>query len=239
MWLKEWNIPAGSLVSLLIFASMSYPFNVLPFVIAFVCLSVLCITDNDDRKPKPKNLYPKFAIWFFIIAVPVTVALCGYKLYFSYGAYKQWKKTKVLYAKEFYEKASEEYEEQYPYIQDDIKFLFEYARTLSRFGEYKKSNEILHRTMPISCDPVHYNIMGINYQLLQQYKLAEQSFKKAATLVPNRLLPHYLLAKLYHEMGLKDKAEAETDIVMTKPPKVESMAVEEMRNELIELRTKN
>jgi hypothetical protein len=33
-------------------------------------------------------------------------------------------------------------------------------------------------------------------------------------------------------MGLKDKAETETNIVMTKPPKVESMAVEEMRREL-------
>jgi hypothetical protein len=58
-------------------------------------------------------------------------------------------------------------------------------------------------------------------------------------LVPNRLYPHYLLAKLYHEMGPKDRAEAEINIVLTKPPKVESMAVEEMREELIELRTKN
>jgi tetratricopeptide (TPR) repeat protein len=233
MGVKNKNyIPAGSLVSLLIFASMSYPFNVLPFVIAFVCLSVLCITDNEDRKTKPKNLYPKFAIWFFIIAVPVTIVLCGYKLYSSYEAYKQWKKTKVLYGKKLYEKASEEYEKQYPYIQDDIKFLFEYAGSLSRSGEYKKSNEILHRTVSISCDPVHYNMMGINYQLLKEYELAEQSFRKAANLVPNRILPHYLLAKLYYEMGLKDKAEVEINIVMTKPPKVESMAVEEMREEL-------
>jgi hypothetical protein len=33
-------------------------------------------------------------------------------------------------------------------------------------------------------------------------------------------------------MGLKDKAEAETNIVLTKPPKVESTAVQEMRKEL-------
>jgi hypothetical protein len=59
-----------------------------------------------------------------------------------------------------------------------------------------------------------------------------------ASKIPNRLYPHYLLAKLYHEMGWKDKAEAETNIVLTKPPKVESKAVEEMREELIELRTK-
>jgi hypothetical protein len=33
-------------------------------------------------------------------------------------------------------------------------------------------------------------------------------------------------------MGLKDKAELETNIVLTKPPKVESMEIEEMREEL-------
>jgi hypothetical protein len=36
-------------------------------------------------------------------------------------------------------------------------------------------------------------------------------------------------------MGLKEKAEAETNIVLTKPPKVESRAVEEMRSELVKL----
>jgi hypothetical protein len=233
MGIKSRNyIPSGSLVSLLIFASMSYPFNVLPFVIAFVCLSVLCITDSGNKKTKPKNLYPKFAIWIFIIVAPVTIALCGYKLYPSYEAYKQWKKTKILYAKELYEKASRDYEKQYPYLQDDIKFLFEYARSLFQSAEYEKSNEILHRAIPISCDPVHYNIMGINYQLLKKYELAEQSFKKSVNLVPNRIYPHYLLAKLYYEIGLKDKAESETNIVLTKPPKVESVAIEEMREDL-------
>jgi tetratricopeptide (TPR) repeat protein len=78
--------------------------------------------------------------------------------------------------------------------------------------------------------------MGKNCQALKQYELAEQSFRKAANLVPSRLYPHYLLAKLYHETGQKDKAEEETDIVLTKLPKVESMAVEEMKNELIKLR---
>jgi hypothetical protein len=42
-------LPAGSLVALLIFASMSYPFNVLPFVIAFVFLSALCLADESAK----------------------------------------------------------------------------------------------------------------------------------------------------------------------------------------------
>jgi tetratricopeptide (TPR) repeat protein len=81
--------------------------------------------------------------------------------------------------------------------------------------------------------------MGKNYQSLLQYELAEQSFKKASNLVPNRLYPHYLLAKLYHEIGLNEKAQVEANIVLTKKPKVDSQAIEEMREELRELRIKN
>jgi tetratricopeptide (TPR) repeat protein len=130
----------------------------------------------------------------------------------------------------------EKYAKLYPYLQDEIKFLFDYAYSLSKSEQYEKSNEVLRRATQISCDPMLYNVIGKNYQALKEYELAEQSFRKAANLVPNRLYPHYLLAKLYHEMGLTDKAESETNIVLTKPPKVESMAVEEMRRELIKLR---
>jgi tetratricopeptide (TPR) repeat protein len=224
-------LPAGSLVSLLIFASMSYPFNVLPFVIAFVFLSVLCMVD-DKEKPAGKKSYPKFAVWAFLIITPVVIALCMYKIYPMYGAYKQWSKSRILYGMNMYSEAAEEYSKQYLYLQDEIRFLFEYAHSLSKSEQYEKSNKILHRAMQISCDPMLYNIIGKNCQALKAYKLAEQNFRKAINLVPNRLYPHYLLAKLYHEMGLKDKAKVETNIVITKTPKVESKAVEEMREEL-------
>ncbi|MDR1459266.1 MAG: O-antigen ligase family protein, partial [Bacteroidales bacterium] len=237
-------LPAGSLVSLLIFASMSYPFNVLPFVIAFVFLSAFCMAGERAKAQKDERAktrkYPRFAVWAFIIIAPVTVALSGmYKIYPLYETYKQWNRTRILYGMNAYWDVAEEYAKQYSHLQDEIQFLFEYAQSLSKSEQYGKSNEVLRRAMQIRCDPMLYNIMGKNCQALKQYELAEQSFRKASNLVPNRLYPHYLLAKLYHEMGLEDKAEAEINIVMTKPPKVESMAVDEMREELFELRTKN
>jgi tetratricopeptide (TPR) repeat protein len=244
-------LPAGSLVSLLIFAAMSYPFNVLPFVIAFVLLSALCMADNNNREggEKPKKPYPKFAIWAFLIAFPLSIILSyssspdsrfsilNFQLY--HNAYTQWKGTGMLNNMNMHREAAKEYAEQYPYLQDEIRFLFEYAQSLSKSEQYEKSNEILRRAMQISCDPMLYNVAGKNCQALKQYELAEQYLIKAINLVPNRLYPHYLLAKLYHEMGLKDRMETEINTVMNKPPKVESMAVEEMRGELIKLRTKN
>jgi tetratricopeptide (TPR) repeat protein len=208
---------------------MSYPFNVLPFVIAFVFLSALCLAGDNNVQIRK---CAKIQVWAFLIVAFVIIALCMYKIYPLYGAYKQWKSTNMLHNMNMHKEAVEEYAAQYPYLQDEIRFLFEYAQSLSKSEQYEKSNEILRRAMQISCDPMLYNVMGKNCQALKKYEDAERSFKKAINLVPNRLYSHYLLAKLYYEMGLKDKAEAETNIVMTKTPKVESRAVEEMREEL-------
>jgi tetratricopeptide (TPR) repeat protein len=231
-------LPAGSLVSLLIFASMSYPFNILPFVIAFVFLSALCVTGNTEKQ-QVKNFYSKCAVWTFIFIIPIVTTLSMYKIYPSYDAYKQWKYTEILYDMDMHKEAAKEFDKQYVYLQDEVRFLFEYAYNLSMTEEYKKSNEILKSAMHINCDPMLYNIMAKNYQSLHQYELAEQCLKKAVNLVPNRLYPHYRLAKLYFEMGLPEKAQSEADIVLTKKSKVESKAIEEMREEMRELKTKN
>jgi O-antigen ligase len=227
-------LSAGSLVSLMIFAAMSYPFNVLPFVIAFVFLSALCLADEGAKGGCTKARFRVFAS--FLVISLVAIALCMYKIYPLYEAYKKWGNTQMSHDMDMHKEAAEKYAKQYPYLQDEIRFLFEYAQSLSKSKQYNKSNEILHQAMQISCDPMLYNVMGKNYQALKQYELAEQCFKKALNIVPNRLYPHYLLVKLYHEMGLNNKAESETNIVLTKPPKVESMAVKEMKDELIKLR---
>jgi tetratricopeptide (TPR) repeat protein len=220
----------GSLVALLIFAFFSYPFSVLPVLIVFTFL----LSASSGAALRCSRHSPiQYAIAFSGLIITFC---CLYKQYPVYHACKQWEQKRMYYHSGMNKDAVREYAKFYPYLQDDIKFLFEYAQSLSKTGEYEKSNEILRRAMQISCDPMLYNVMGKNYQALKQYKLAEQSFQKAINLVPNRLYPHYLLAKLYHEMGLKDKADAETNIVLTKPPKVKSMAVDEMRKELKMLR---
>jgi tetratricopeptide (TPR) repeat protein len=187
------------------------------------------MTNNDNMQV---NKSANMQIRTVLIVAFVTIALSMNKIYPLYGAYKQWNKTELLYNMDLHKEAVVEYAKQNPYLQDEVHFLFEYAQSLSKSRQYEKSNEILRQAMQISCDPMLYNIMGKNYQALKEYSLAEQNLKKSINLVTSRLYPHYLLAKLYHEMGLKDEAEAETNIVMTKTPKVESMAIEEMRKEL-------
>jgi len=121
----------------------------------------------------------------------------------------------------------------------EIRFLFDYAILLKNNGQYAESNRVLQQGIKISCDPALYNMTGINYQLMKDYATAESFFRKAGDIVPSRLLPFYLLAKLYAEMGLHDKACEMADIVLNKEPKVDSQAVDEMREEMKKLKDKS
>jgi tetratricopeptide (TPR) repeat protein len=166
-------------------------------------------------------------------------ALCLYRQYPVYRAYKKWNTDRVYYHSGMYEEVVKAYEPLYPCLNDRTPFLFEYAQSLSKSGQYMKSNEVLQRAMQISCDPMLYNIMGKNYQVMKEYEQAEDCFIHAAQIVPSRLYPWYLLTKLYEEMGLPDKMKETAAIVLTKEPKVHSPAIREMKQEIEKLITEN
>ncbi|MCC8145818.1 MAG: O-antigen ligase family protein [Bacteroidales bacterium] len=220
----KWGM-LGALISLLIFAFFSYPFSVLPYVILLVFFLAMGNTVPDKESKKlPVIVFSSLLVLF--------TAICVYKQYPVYNAYKQWNRDKVFYNVGLYKDTSDSYKELYPYLKDDIKFLFEYAQSLAKSDQYAESNEVLGRAMQISCDPMLYNIKGKNYQAMKEYTEAEANFIKSTQIVPNRLYPYYLLAKLYDEMGLKAEACRMAKIVGTKEPKVMSTAVKEMRREM-------
>ncbi|MDD4489221.1 MAG: O-antigen ligase family protein [Paludibacter sp.] len=218
--------PVASLVALLVFAFMSYPFSVLPFLIVFVLLVAVCVTDVQKSGMKGVRMIVVAPLTFLIVAV------CLYNRLPVYKAYKDWSQAKVLYGLGLYPEVKEQYESLHPYLQDNPAFLFEYGRILSRMGAYAGSNDVLRIGMKKSCDPMFYNIMGQNFQHLKAYKLAEESYSKAAFMVPHKLYPYYLLTKLYVQTGEQQKALKTTEILMRSNPKVHSPAIDEMRNEI-------
>lgn len=223
---KYWA-PLAALGSLLVFATMSYPFSVLPFgILLVVLLSMIHSTIVWQVNKRP----------FYVYAILlVCILLTGYSLYNrypKYQSYKKWNMAQVFYTMNNYGVAAKEYKELYPQLNDRIQFLFEYGRILSQTGSYEESNLVLHQASQVSCDPMIYNIMGKNHQAMQHYDLAEEAFLKSTYLVPSRIYPWYLLTKLYDEMGLKDKAIQTAKIVLVKEPKVHSPAVDEMREEV-------
>lgn len=221
----------GGFAAILIFASMSYPFSILPFLISFVFLIVLCL--SDDKVIRSSCSSKSFGnTIFFIFLLFSTTCISIYNRYPSYDAYKKWNKAKILYNVSIYKDVNKEYVKIYPYLKHEIQFLFEYAQSLSKTEQYEDSNKVLENAMKISCDPMLYNVIGKNYQALGNYALAEQYFNKAAMIVPSRLYPYYLLAKLYDEMGDKRKVCQMAEFIQLKEAKIHSTAVNEMREEM-------
>ncbi len=218
--------PTASLIALLIAASASYPFSVLPFLIALVFLLAL-INDGEKGIAIPKPVSIIFAFCGLII-----VLLCLYNRYPTYDAYKKWNKIKTSYNSGDHKYAANEYRNIYPHLSDQIQFLFEFAQCLSQSEQYEESNRILEKAVKISCDPMLYNIMGKNFHALKQYDKAEQCFIKSSNIVPSRLYPHYLMALMYMDAGETKKAKDAAQIVLTKKPKVQSTAIREMRTKM-------
>jgi O-antigen ligase len=169
------------------------------------------------------------------LAICLIVGVLGFGFYRQYPVYrasKQWNVLRSYYHSKLYDEVIENYEPLYPYLNDRVEFLFEYAQSLSKSGKPAESNAALQRATQISCDPMLYNILGKNYQAMKEYEAAETAFLHAAHLVPNRLYPWYLLTKLYDEMGLPQKASEAAQKVWTTEPKVQSPAIKEMRREV-------
>jgi len=232
---------AGSLIAVLVFAGFSYPFSILPFLIILVFLlafSQSCLNSDsiEDKKPSRFGFHCVFSL--FCLAFTCFVI---YQQYPVYKSYKQWNKIRPYFEAGQYEKCSKDYKPLYSRLSDNVFFLFEYGQSLSRVGlagnkQYlEESNAVLQRATKISCDPMLYNIMAKNHQALKEFGKAENYLIKAANIIPSRLYPWYLRAKLYDEMGLHEKTCETAAIVLTKEPKVDSPAIREMREEMEKL----
>ncbi|MDR0574952.1 MAG: O-antigen ligase family protein [Tannerella sp.] len=233
----------ASLVALLIAATASYPFSVLPFLTVTAFLSARIHSETSDRKKRSES-DSKFSLFQtckfpYSLILPgiflLIVAGCLYNRYPTYPAYRQWGRSKALYHAGAYGSGVEAYAPLYPLLADQLDFLFEYAQCLSKSGRYAESNAVLEKAVKIRCDPMLYNVMGRNCQSLRRYAEAEACFLKAAHIVPVRIYPWYLLANLYVETGEMEKARATARIVLTKEPKVQSTAVREMREKMKEI----
>ena len=226
----------GGLISLLVFASMSYPFNLLPFLIVLVFFMGLILTQKQPSKINhftEKSFVLHRQAVFMLLTVSVVILFATlYQRFPTYNAYKDWNNLKMMGSVDAYPEMKKDYEKLYPFLSDQTPFLFEYAQCLSKAGEHKKSNQVLEQAIMISCDPMLYNIFGKNFQGLKNYQLAEQNFLLASRIVPSRIYPYFLLANLYAESGNTQQAMLMAQKVLEKEPKVQSTAVNEMREKM-------
>ena len=226
----------GGLTAFSVFACFSYPLSVIPLVIVFVLFMALAGT-LDDRKLPAEERKRTVGAWFVmgasLLMAGITWRLTEHKEEWK-QAYIRWGEEQRYFSMDIFEETVDHYRDLYPFLKDQPKFLFEYGQCLSKTGQYEEGIRILTEGTRLSADPMFYNIMGKDAEALKHFGQAEACFKQASYMVPHRLYPLYLLAKMYFESGQSEKGRDMARQVIQKEPKVMSDAVKEMKAELEE-----
>lgn len=216
----------GGVLSLLVFAFSSYPMQLPAFMVAFVFLLAACVVGRSR-------------IVLAVFSLIIGLGGVGQWNRHGYESCRDWTRCRMLYTAGAYESAKKEYATLYPELKDRAVFLFEYGHCLHKLKEYEASNTILEEATQRSCDPMILNVIGKNFQQLGKYTEAEKHLIRSTHLLPGRIYPYYLLAKLYAEPDFiqPEKMKRMIDVVLTKEPKVQSTAIKEMREEVREMST--
>ena len=227
----------ASLSSLLVFAFFSYPFSVLPYLVVFIILLAASNTNTNKRNIIITNCENKSKSQIYLqsistIASISIILLCLVDRSPIYKANQEWSNCKYLINVKLYEDVTADLKKIYPYLNDNLDFLFDYSYSLHKTGDFKDSNRILLRAMQLSSDPMLYNIYGKNCQAMKDCKLAEKYFLKSYNLIPNRIYPLYLLANMHIENNNKEVAIKFARIVINHKIKVQSMAINEIKDSM-------
>ena len=232
---KRGTIWCYGLTALAVFAMFSYPLHVLQFQVMLPVLLAAAMSDVEANEigKKSHELVFQFST---IVLLSILSFMKGPEITKYRQAENSWKKTERWHYSNYYEYVIEDCDSLLPYMKNHERFLFAFGQSLNKTGDYVKSDSILKIGTEISCDPMFWNVMGNNSLALGKYREAEERYKHAFYMVPNRLYPLYLLAQLYHTEGDTMRFLDMADRVEKFLPKVESANTEQLRSVIRELK---
>ena len=129
----------------------------------------------------------------------------------------------------------DDFRKNYDRLKDRPEYLFTYGKALRELERYNDSNAALRQGTRVSCDPMFHVMMGNNYLDLGAPREAETAYRKAFSLLPNRVYPLYQLMKLYEATGEDEKARDMARRITAFRAKVDSPAVRKMKEEADDL----
>lgn len=211
------------MLSLLMFSMFSYPFELLPYRIIMVMLAAWVASEHSGRK-EGKIRYG-WLVLSVLLLLPSYMIAKQVKL--RYNADMDCH----LFAGMDNEAFIDDYYELLPFERDNARFLFDFGKTLRLHGRYNDSNDMLRQGTLISADPMFYILMGNNYKDMQCVDLAENAYKKAFSIMPNRIYPLYQLMHLYKETRNEKRAKEYAKKVINFKEKITSPATKQMKEE--------
>ncbi|WP_203257023.1 O-antigen ligase family protein [Hyunsoonleella ulvae] len=231
-----------ALLSIAVFAFFSYPTEILPVKLIVIVLLAAMANLDQNTKVFFENfkLELPFNIIFKSIAIVVVLIISASSLIYIKRlntSFKNWELALNSYQYGDYESAIKEYEIAYPELKRNGEFLMNYGKALSMYKQNKKAIKILEHAKKHLNTTITETALGDAYKNVELYNKAEANYKHAASMIPSRFYPLYLLAKLYDESGQKENALAMANTILEKEIKVPSTAVKEIQQEMKDIIT--
>jgi tetratricopeptide (TPR) repeat protein len=145
--------------------------------------------------------------------------------------FMKWKKALNIYNNGAYNDSVYEFEKEYFQFKTNGDFLMNYGKALSMSEKHNKAINILNQAKVHLNNTVIEIALGDSYKALKMYDLSENSYKMAASMIPNRFYPKYLLLKLYQETGQLEKANTTGKSILNKKIKIKSSAIDQIKKE--------
>lgn len=227
--IKGCIVKAG-IIAILVFAQFSYPSQILPIKMN-LCLFMAVLATEYRKEVWIIALHRRVLTTLttsFCIGAGTIIAILIPKLKNIEEAFKSWGLGAAYYQSENYVQSITFYQRAYDAMSRDGTFLTQYAKVLSNDKQYQASLRLLLKAKDFSSNSVMELIMGDDYQGLGNYLAAEQAYKTAYLMVPNKFYPLYLLAKLYKETGQNSKAVLVACQILKKRAKIKNKAMEEI-----------
>lgn len=241
---KRGTIWCYGMTAFAVFALFSYPLHVKQFQILLPILLAACASDqqqnlqeqNDESNALlsigTSNLWGLVILLVLLVTMPSIYLINLPEIRKYKKAECSWKEAERWHHMEYYEYVVEECDTLLPYMKHDYRFLFAYGQSLNKTGRYEKSDSILKLGTIICSDPMFWNVMGNNSLALGKYSEAEERYKHAFYMVPNRLYPLYLIAKMYNYEGDTARFIIMSKVIYDFIPKVESTLTVSLREDI-------
>ncbi len=229
------RIAQNGLLGLFIFSLFSYPLD----VIVIKMNGVLFLALASSFSSPVFQINKKKSVWMYLTLLLLIIPILPHsnrKVKNYYQALGAWNDASDIYGAEAYEECLDDFQSAYPHLKWNGEFLIQYGKALSMAKRDEEAIRILESAKPLLNNTILYTALGDSYARIGMFNEAETAYWKAYYMVPNRFYPLYLLAKLYEKAGEYDKALTVVALIEEKPVKVKSRAIEEIKNEMQELK---
>ena len=222
------DLAALSLCSITVFSLFSYPF-LYPFTWAVVLLDLVILAGNTWHIHW--KIFSVVGKWLVILCVMGSLCITN-TMVIRVKAEMKWKHALSLSSCGLFEKAQPLYDAAERVLGNDRYFLYNYAAELNVARFYKESLDIAMKCRHLWSDYDLEMLIAQNCWEINRMVEAEEYFRLASDMCPNRFMPLYRLVWLLDRQGRQTEARELATIIISKPVKIPSVIIERIKREM-------